>query len=112
MNIVKTGVILFIALTLISCASMKYNGSHIDNKIFLSDLKSCVKSICKKNDRNSLSNPQNDILKLSYGGGGGGGMNARSKPSISLKMLNLCLEQKGYSQNKEGTFVLPLVSCR
>ena len=48
---------------------------------------------------------------LAYGGGGGG-LKRKSMHKVSLKKLNICLKERGYSKDENGLFILPSKRCK
>ena len=97
-------------ILLVSCSS-KYKGLHTDKKKFTQDVHSCLKVACTKPDKSFL----NDFFIFSsahaYGGGGIGGNGSSLDDKISYKNFYICLEEKGYTEDENGTFELPYLAC-
>ena len=90
-----------------SCVS-KYNAAHVDYEKFNDDVYFCLKKVCESKNR-SISYDFS-IISSSFAYGGGG-VSASPKKSMSYRLLNLCLEKKGYTKDENGIFELPNLSC-
>lgn len=95
-----------------SCSTIKYKGVHSSNKKFNQDLDYCLKEACEESNKGVFDNITIISSALAYGGGGGsGGGSGTSIKRISYKILNLCLEERGYVKDENGIFEISSLYC-
>ena len=99
---------LFFVFFLTSCNS-KYKASHVDYNRFNDDVYFCLKKACEKNNKSTCYGLPIISSSFAYGGGG---VSSSPKNNMSYKLLNLCLENKGYTKDEKGIFELPYLSCK
>ena len=94
-------------LLILSCSS-KYIGTHNNVDKFLQDVSLCLNQSCSVN---KISNLYNFAIISSSHAYGGGGMSSSTTNKISYKVFNLCMTEKGYYKDNNGTFNLPYLKC-
>ena len=102
--------ILIITIVLLSSCTSKYNASHTDYKKFRKDIEYCLKKSCVSKTKNVLDGLSIISSAFAYGGGGGSGGNFEQN-KISYKVFKLCLQERGYSEDDNGFFKLPHLTC-
>ena len=103
--------ILIITILFLSSCSSKYKGAHTDYKKFKNDIEYCLKKSCLKETKKILENLSIISSAIAYGGGGGGSGGSFQQNKISYKVFNLCLQERGYYKDDNGTFKLPHLTC-
>ena len=98
--------IIFFFILFSSC-STKYKSLHTDYKKFSKDINYCLKKSCKNRSNSILHN----FSIISSAHAYGGGISSSQKDKVSYETFNLCLEEKGYTKDKEGIFELPYLTC-
>ena len=104
-------IIMFVIPFMISC-STKYRGLHNDVSQFKEDVNYCLKKLCQSEIKSSFTEFSIISTTLAYGGGGGAGLKRNSMHKVSLKRLNICLKERGYSKDENGSFILPSIRCK
>ena len=103
--------IISIIVLFVSC-SVRYKGTHNDYKKFSKDIEYCLKKSCVNKTKGVLYNFSIISSALAYGGGGSGsGAGSLSKNKAFYENFNLCLKERGYTKDKNGTFEIPNLTC-
>ena len=100
-----------ITVLLVSC-SVKYKSTHNNYKKFNKDVKYCLKKSCKDKTKSVLHNFSIISSALAYGGGGSGSSGGDLlKNKVFYENFNLCLNERGYTKDKNGIFEISNLTC-